>query len=93
MENSWSEKRGHKGYCLMTDAWFDEYNYQLVVAKDKLTKDVLDVLQQKPIVLPPWDPMVMYILYLYIILCNKCLVRIFRDRSRIYLTCLNYKYY
>ena len=57
VENSWSEKRGHKGYCLMTDEWFDQYNYQLVVPKDKLSKDVLDVLQQKPIHLDPWDPM------------------------------------
>ena len=57
VENSWSDKRGHKGYCLMTDEWFDQYNYQLCIAKDKLTKEVLAVLDQKPIVLPPWDPM------------------------------------
>ena len=57
VENSWSDKRGHKGYCLMTDPWFDEYNYQLVVAKSKLEKKILDVLEQKPVVLPPWDPM------------------------------------
>lgn len=57
VENSWSADRGHKGYCLMTDEWFDEYNYQLVIPKDKLAKDVLDVLDQKPTALPPWDPM------------------------------------
>jgi len=58
VENSWSDKRGHKGYCLMTDKWFDEYNYQLVVDKKRLGKEILDVLEQKePVVLPPWDPM------------------------------------
>jgi len=57
VENSWSDKRGHKGYCLMTDAWFDEYNYQLVVDKSRLGKEILDVLEQEPKVLPPWDPM------------------------------------
>eukprot|EP01083_Nonionella_stella_P020707 57449_1 len=57
VENSWGDKRGHKGYCLMTDAWFDEYNYQLAVPKSKLTKDLLDVLEQEPTVLPAWDPM------------------------------------
>jgi len=57
VENSWSKDRGHNGYCLMTDEWFDEYNYQLVVPKGKLEKKVLEVLEQEPTVLPPWDPM------------------------------------
>mmetsp|Transcript_53204 Transcript_53204/g.84925 ORF Transcript_53204/g.84925 Transcript_53204/m.84925 type:complete len:471 (+) Transcript_53204:43-1455(+) len=59
VENSWSDSRGHKGYCLMTDAWFDEYNYQLVIPKSVLKEDkqILAVLDQKPIELPPWDPM------------------------------------
>lgn len=24
VENSWGDARGHKGYFVMTDAWFDE---------------------------------------------------------------------
>ncbi|ETO35647.1 Bleomycin hydrolase-like protein [Reticulomyxa filosa] len=56
VENSHGEK-GNKGYILMTDEWFDEHVYQLVVDKNRLPKDVIDTLSQKPVVLPPWDPM------------------------------------
>lgn len=31
MENSWGPDRGDKGYLLMTDAWFDEFMYQVWV--------------------------------------------------------------
>eukprot|EP00485_Elphidium_margaritaceum_P008997 CAMPEP_0202693418 /NCGR_PEP_ID=MMETSP1385-20130828/7540_1 /ASSEMBLY_ACC=CAM_ASM_000861 /TAXON_ID=933848 /ORGANISM="Elphidium margaritaceum" /LENGTH=471 /DNA_ID=CAMNT_0049349095 /DNA_START=48 /DNA_END=1463 /DNA_ORIENTATION=+ len=57
VENSWGEKRCRKGYCLMTDAWFDEYLYQIVIPRSKLPAKVLDVLKQSPVVFPPWDPM------------------------------------
>ncbi len=57
VENSWGEKRGDKGYDIMTDSWFDEYNYEVVVHKDYLPKDLLSLYQKDPISLPPWDPM------------------------------------
>jgi bleomycin hydrolase len=57
VENSWGDKKGDKGYCLMTDDWFSEYNYQICLDKNMLPKDVLDVLKQEPKVLPAWDPM------------------------------------
>ena len=31
VENSWGEKGKDKGYLMMTDAWFDEFMYQVVV--------------------------------------------------------------
>ena len=46
-----------KGYDIMTDSWFDEYNYEVVVYKDYITKDEFSVYQKDPVVLPPWDPM------------------------------------
>ncbi|MBT3216820.1 MAG: C1 family peptidase [Candidatus Marinimicrobia bacterium] len=57
VENSWGDKRGDKGYDIMTDSWFDEYNYEVVVHKDYLSKDHYSLYQKDPISLPPWDPM------------------------------------
>ena len=56
LENSWG-KKGHNGYLIMTDEWFDEYMFRLVVNKRFLDKAALDILEQEPIILPPWDPM------------------------------------
>lgn len=41
----------------MTDDWFSEYVYEVVVDKRFLPDDVLKVMQQEPVVLPAWDPM------------------------------------
>lgn len=57
IENSWGEETGDKGYLCMTDEWFDEFTYQVVISKDDLEEDILAILNQEPKVLPPWDPM------------------------------------
>ncbi|KAJ1940364.1 bleomycin hydrolase, partial [Linderina pennispora] len=57
IENSWGEDYGNKGYLTMTDRWFDEFVYQIVLEKKDLPKEILDVLDQDAVVLPPWDPM------------------------------------
>jgi bleomycin hydrolase len=57
VENSWSDKYGDKGYFQMSDAWFDEYNYEVVVHKDLVPAAVLKALDEKPVELDPWDPM------------------------------------
>jgi bleomycin hydrolase len=41
----------------MTDRWFDEYNYEVVVDRKYLSPDLLAVLDTKPVELPPWHPM------------------------------------
>ncbi|MCD6113092.1 MAG: C1 family peptidase [Bacteroidales bacterium] len=56
LENSWGMS-GFKGHLIMTDKWFDEYMFRVVVNKKYVSKDVLKILKQKPILLPPWDPM------------------------------------
>jgi len=57
VENSWSDERGQDGYYIMTDEWFDQYNYQIVVHKKYLSPEQLAAYEQDPIVLKPWDPM------------------------------------
>jgi bleomycin hydrolase len=57
LENSWGASKGNKGFLTMTDKWFDEYMFRLVIHKSFIDDDVLDILNQKSIKLPPWDPM------------------------------------
>ncbi|WP_303766512.1 C1 family peptidase, partial [Abiotrophia defectiva] len=57
VENSWGEKVGDKGYFVASDAWMDEYTYQIVVRKEFLTPEELAAYNAEPIVLAPWDPM------------------------------------
>lgn len=42
---------------MASDAWMDEYTYQIVVRKEFLTADELAAYEAEPIVLAPWDPM------------------------------------
>ena len=57
VENSWGKEPGKDGYYVMTDAWFDEYLYQVVVNKKYLPEEVLKAFAEKPVMLEPWDPM------------------------------------
>lgn len=57
IENSWSDEHGKKGYDVASDAWFDEYVYQVVVDKKYLTDEELAAYEAAPTVLAPWDPM------------------------------------
>jgi bleomycin hydrolase len=57
IENSWGEKIGDKGFLVMSDDWFEQYMYEVVVDKRFLPPELLPVLESVPTVLPPWDPM------------------------------------
>ena len=57
VENSWGAASGYKGNIIMTDEWFNEYMFRLVVEKRFVPEDVLKMLEQEPIKLPSWDPM------------------------------------
>jgi len=57
VENSWSDSPGDKGYFQMSDPWFDEFNFEVVVLKSHVPAQTLAALGQEPIELDPWDPM------------------------------------
>ena len=57
VENSWGAASGYKGNLIMTDEWFDNYMFRVVVEKKYVPADVLKMLEQTPVMLPAWDPM------------------------------------
>jgi bleomycin hydrolase len=57
VENSWGTDKGDKGYLSMSDEWFNQYVFQIAVHKKYLDKNLMNILKQKPITLPAWDPM------------------------------------
>ena len=57
VENSWGATTGWQGNLIMTDEWFNEYMFRLVVERRFVPADLLPLLDQQPILLPAWDPM------------------------------------
>ncbi|MFC2100356.1 C1 family peptidase [Bacteroidota bacterium] len=57
LENSWGSDAGFNGYLIMTDDWFDEYMFRVVIHKKYVADKILNILDQEAIKLPPWDPM------------------------------------
>ena len=57
VENSWGANSGFQGTLIMTDEWFDEYMFRLVVDKKYVPENILKILNEKPTMLPAWDPM------------------------------------
>jgi len=57
IENSWGEDRNEKGFITMTTEWFHEFVFEIVVDRKYCSKEILDVFDLEPKILPAWDPM------------------------------------
>ena len=57
VENSWGAEAGYRGHLIMTDEWFNEYMFRLVVETKYVPEKVLKLFEQEPVRLPAWDPM------------------------------------
>lgn len=55
VENSFGKESGRDGYFVMTDDWFAEYGFQLVVDKKHFTPAQRKAFRQPPVILAPWD--------------------------------------
>jgi len=56
VENSWGDKNGFQGNYYMANSWFEDYTYEVVVDKKCVPQKILNILKQKPIILPYWSP-------------------------------------
>lgn len=56
VENSWGPG-ANDGHIIMTDRWFEEYMFRLVVNKKYASASTLKLLKRTPVRLPAWDPM------------------------------------
>jgi bleomycin hydrolase len=63
VENSWGDKLFEKddavdydGNYYMSESWFKDYTFEIVIDKKFVQKKILSILNQKPIVLPYWSP-------------------------------------
>ncbi|MDO4912590.1 MAG: C1 family peptidase [Lactobacillus sp.] len=57
IENSWGTKVGDKGYFVMTDKWFDEYLFKVVVKKQYLPESLVKISEGDATDVAPWDSM------------------------------------
>ena len=57
VENSWGPDNGFSGCFIMTNDWFNEYMFRLVVNKKYASEQLQKEFEQKPTMLTPDDPL------------------------------------
>lgn len=50
VENSWGAGSGYQGHLIMTDDWFNEYMFRLVVETKYVPSKIMELFKQKPTV-------------------------------------------
>ena len=57
VENSWGASWGQNGCLIMTDRWFREYMFRLVVNKQFVPEKILKASETAPVMVMPEDPL------------------------------------
>lgn len=57
VENSWGADNGVGGCLIMSNEWFNEYMFRLVVDKKYVPENLLKEFEQKPLMVMPEDPL------------------------------------
>ena len=57
VENSWGLSYGQNGCLIMTNRWFEEYMFRLVIDNKYVPTDMMKQYEQKPTMLTPEDPL------------------------------------
>ena len=57
VENSWGADYGAEGCLVMSNRWFNEYMFRLVVDKKYVPEALLKEFEQKPLMVMPEDPL------------------------------------
>lgn len=60
VENSWGSTNGQNGCAIMTDEWFREYMFRLVVEKKYVPENILKIEKEKSVMISYDDPLFGY---------------------------------